>query len=312
MEFVNMDAGETMFFARELEHRKSRTYDVIKAPLKAFELIPVDSTAGAGAESIVYEQYDSTAVAKIISNYANDLPRASVKGKEFTARVQSVGNSYGYNLQEVRAAQMAQKPLTQRQADSAARGHRENWNRVAFYGDAEFNMPGLLTNANVPSSSAPNGTAGTSEWSTKTRDEILADMNALANGIVSLTNGAEVPDTLVLPVEQYSLIASTPRSQTTDTTILQFFLANNPYISAVEWANELTAAQLAANGVTSFTGDVMMAYRRAPEVLTFEMPQTFEQLPVQERGLEYVVPCHSRVAGTLVYYPLAIAFMDSI
>ena len=103
-QFVNLDAGETLFFERELENRKAQTYDVIRAPLKAFELIPVSSTAGAGAESIVYEQYDATGVAKMIANYADDLPRADVKGKEFVAKVKSVGNSYGYSLQEIRAA----------------------------------------------------------------------------------------------------------------------------------------------------------------------------------------------------------------
>ena len=314
-QFVNLDSAETMFFARELEARKARTYDVVKAPLKAFELFPTDSTAGAGAESIVYEQYDSTGIAKIIANYADDLPRANVKGKEFTARVKSVGNSYGYSLQEVRAAQMAGKPLVQRQADAAARAQRELWNRIAFYGDAEYGIPGFLTNTNIPDSSAPGDGAGSgTTFASKvgTPDLIIRDLNNLANTIVTSTNGAEQPDTIVLPVAQYALLSSTPRSSTSDTTILDYFLANNPFINSVEWANELTAAQMAANGVTRFTGDVCFAYRRSPDVLTLEMPQMFEQLPVQERNLEYVVPCHSRIAGVLVYYPLACRLLDSI
>ena len=84
-EFVNLDAGETVFFARELESKKSQTYDVVKAPLKAFELIPVSMDAGAGAETISYQQFDETGISKIIANYADDLPRADVKGKEFFA-----------------------------------------------------------------------------------------------------------------------------------------------------------------------------------------------------------------------------------
>ena len=93
--FTNLDSAQTIFFARELEAKKAQTYDVIRAPLKAFELIPVSTEAGPGAEAIVYEQYDSTGIAKIIANYADDLPRAEVKGQEFTARVKSVGNSDG-------------------------------------------------------------------------------------------------------------------------------------------------------------------------------------------------------------------------
>ena len=305
MEFVNLDAGETLFFERELESRKAQTYDVIRAPLKAFELIPVSSTAGAGAESIVYEQYDATGMAKIIANYADDLPRADVKGKEFVAKVKSVGNSYGYSLQEIRASQMAGKSLEQRKANAAARAQRELWNTTAWFGDAENGIPGWLTNVNVPSAAVAAGAATTTEWATKTPDEIIKDLNDAANGIVDLTNGAEQPDTIVLPIAQYTLIASTPRSSTSDTTILEYFLTNNPFINSVEWANELKGA---------FTGatDGFIVYRRDPDAIEFEMPVSFEQLPVQERGLEYVVNCHSRIAGTIVRYPLSQCFRYGI
>lgn len=311
--FVNLDAGETVFFTRELESIKAKTYDVIKAPLKAFELIPVDSSVGTGAESIVYQQYDMVGMAKIISNYADDLPRADVKGKEFVAKVKSVGDSYGYNLQEIRAAQYAGKPLQQRKADAAQRAQRETWNRVAFYGDEEHGLPGLLTNPNIPAASvAADGTAGATAWTAKTPTQILRDMNDLVNGIVTLTKGAEKPNTLVMPIAQYTLISSTVFGTASDTTILEMFLKNNPFITSVEWADELSAESLAAAGVTDFTGDIMLAYERSPEKLTFEMPQMFEQLPVQERGLEYIVPCHSRIAGVLVYYPLSMSIGEDI
>lgn len=310
--YYNLDAGETVFFERELEYVKSQTYDVVRAPLKAFDLIPVSTEAGAGAESITYEQYDMTGLAKIIANYADDLPRADVKGQEFTARVRSVGNSYGYNLQEIRGAQLAGKSLQTRKANAATRSQRERWNQIAFYGDDTHNLQGWLTNPNIPSGSVPNGGGGSPEFSTKTPDEILADLNDVANSIVSTTNGAEQPDTLVLPIDQYTLISSTRMTGDASTTILQFFLQNNAFINAVEWANELSATELSNNGVTDFSGDIMIAYRRDPDALTLEMPQMFEQLPVQERGLEFVVPCHSRIAGVLVYYPLSMAIRDSI
>jgi len=312
-QFTNLDAGETVFFNRELESIKSKTYDVIKAPLRAFELIPVDGTAGSGAESIVYQQYDMVGMAKIISNYADDLPRADVKGKEFVAKVKSIGNSYGYSLQEVRAARFAGKPLEQRKSSAATRAQRETWNRIAFYGDAENGLPGLLTNPNIPSAAvADDGTGDATEFTTKTPEQILRDLNSLVNGIVTTTKGAEKPDTLVLPLAQYTYIATTVYGNASDDTILDVFLKNSPFITSVEWADELSATNLAANGITDFTGDIMIAYERSEDKLTFEMPQSFEQLPVQEKGLEYVVNCHSRVGGTLVYYPLAFSIGEGI
>ena len=42
-QYTNLDSAETMFFQRELEQVTAKSYDVLKVPLKAFELIPVDS-----------------------------------------------------------------------------------------------------------------------------------------------------------------------------------------------------------------------------------------------------------------------------
>jgi len=303
-QFVNLDSAETMFFERELESVKARTYDVVRAPLKAMELIPVDSSAGSGAETITYQSYDITGIAKIIANYADDLPRADVKGKEFVARIRSIGNSFGYSLQELRAASFAGKPLEARKAAAAARAQRELWNRIAFFGDEEYGLPGWLTNANVPSAAVEAGASTDTEWDTKTPDEILKDLNDAVNGIVDLTNGAEQPDTVVLPIAQYTKIATMRADSGTDTTVLQYFLQNSPFITSVEWANELKGAFDGADG--------FIVYRRDPEAMTLEMPSMLEMLPVQERGLEYVVPCHSRVAGTLIYYPLSQAFRTGI
>lgn len=304
-----------MFFARELEAVKAQTYDVVRAPLRAFDLIPVDSTVGPGAESIVYQQFDMTGIAKVIADYADDLPRADVKGTEFVARIKSIGNSYGYSLQEIRAAQMAGRPLEARKNAAAVRAQREAWNRIAFYGDAAHGLQGWLTNPNIPADAvAADGSGASTSWDDKTPDQILRDMNDLVNGIVARTNGAEQPDTLLLPITKYTKIVSTRAFEGSDTTIAAYFLANSPFVNAIEWSNEITAAERATHLGASdpFTGEIMIAYRRSPDAMTLEMPQMFEQLPVQERGLEFVVPCHSRIAGTLIYYPLSQAIGEGI
>ena len=115
----HFDANESIFFARELEHIKTKTYDKKFAALTATSVIPVSNEVNPGAESITYYQYEPTGMAKIISNYATDLPRADVKGKPFTSVVKGIGSSYGYSIQDVRAARMAGKPLEQRKANAA-------------------------------------------------------------------------------------------------------------------------------------------------------------------------------------------------
>lgn len=305
---VNLDANQTAFFARELEYIKARTYDVEYPELKAMQLIPVSTEAGPGAESITYHQYDQLGVAQIIANYAQDLPRADIKGKEFTTPVRSLGTSYGYSLQEIRAAQFAGKNLEQRKANAARRAVEQKMNKIAWFGSDEYGLQGFLTNPNVTRAAVPaDGTGASTLWENKTPDQILRDMNELVNGIVDLTNGVEMPNTLLMPIKQYTLISTRARSATSDTTIMEFFLRNNPMITSIEWVNELKGASQLTPGQ-----DIMVAYDRNPDKLTFEVPQMYEQFAAQERGLEFVVPAHARVSSVLVYYPLAVAIGEGI
>jgi hypothetical protein len=54
----------------------------------------------------------------------------------------------------------------------------------------------------------------------------------------------------------------------------------------------------------------VVAYLRNPEVLELEIPQDFEQFAPERRNLEFIVNCHARCGGVLVYQPLAMAYMD--
>lgn len=302
---TRLDADQTIFFARELEHVKSKTYDVRYADLKARTLIPVSNEAGPAAESITYYQYDQVGLAKIIGSYAKDLPRADVRAKKFTSPVESLGTSYGYSLQDVRAAAAAGKPLEQRKANAARRAIEQQINTIALFGNDDYNLPGFLNNANVPETTAPNGAGGSALWANKTPDEILKDLHDTVNGIVEDTKGAEVPTTILLPLAQFTLIASKRLGNGSDITILKHFLETSPFVKEVDWVNEL-------KGAGTGDVDVMVVYKRDPDALTLEIPQDFEQLPVQEKGLEYEVPCHARIGGTVIYYPLSVAKLEGI
>lgn len=305
-QIARFDANESVFLQRQLDFIKTQTFDIKYAELKARRLIPVSSEADPGAERIFYRQYDQTGMAKVISNYGDDLPRADVKGKEFFATVKTLGASYGYNLQEMRAAVYANVPLEQRRANAARRAIAQLENKIAFFGDTEYNILGLLNNPNTTSVTIPaDGTGASKLWTAKTPDLIIRDMNLVANTVVSSSLGVEIPDTMLMPISQYNYISSTPRSALSDTTILNFFLQNNPYIKGVEWVNELKQAGAGST-------DRIMAYRKSPDVLTMEVPSDFEQLELQIENLEYKIPCIERFAGVLVYYPLAIAYGDGI
>ena len=118
-----LDADGAVFFQRQLEHIKARSYDVLYAELKARSLFPVSNEGGPGITTIVYRTYDQAGAAKIINAYADDLTRADVAGKETTIPVRSVGISYGYNLDEIQSSQLTGAALDQRRANAARRSN---------------------------------------------------------------------------------------------------------------------------------------------------------------------------------------------
>jgi len=303
--FANFDEGESIFFARELEHIKAKTYDIKFPELKARLLFPLDFEANAGAETITYEQYDQVGVAKIVSNYADDLPRADVKGKEFTSRVRTIASSYGYNYDEIQAAKMAGKPLPQRKANAARRAHMVLENRIAFFGDVEHNIQGFLDNPNIQEVTlAADGAGSSKTLASKTGDQMVRDIASLFTAIHDVSKGAEVGDTLMLPINQFNLISNT-RIADINMTVLKFVMENNPHIKEIVWVTEMKGSGAGAT-------DKMVAYKRSSDALTMEIPSEFKQLPVQENNLEYKVPTHQRFGGVLVYYPLSVAYADGI
>ena len=100
-----------------------------------------------------------------------------MKGKPTTAIIKSLGDSYGYSIQEMRASRMAGKSLDTRKAESARYQIDYLNNKIAWNGDAETGLKGVLSTDNdVPLYTVANGAKGTTSWADKTEDEILADI----------------------------------------------------------------------------------------------------------------------------------------
>jgi hypothetical protein len=300
-----LDAGESAFFKRQLEYIKSATFDTKYKDLKAFDLIPISFEAPSGADFITYRSFSKVGFAKIIADYAHDLPRADVYGEENTVKVYSLGNEYGYSIKEIRRSQMAGTNLDSRRADAARRGHDQKTNSMALNGDSDYSINGLIDYPGITEYTVPAGVSTTKTWVTKTPDEIIADLSGIVSAVVDTTNGVGIPDTMIMPLDQFLYITNTRMTGDSDKNILQFFLQNNPFIKKVEWLTELKGAGVGAT-------DRFMIYTQDPRNLTLELPQAFEQFPIQWKGLEGVVPCHSETAGVIVYYPLEVAFGDGI
>jgi hypothetical protein len=285
-----------IFLARELETILARAFEVEYADIKYSTVIPVSSEVGTGADSFTYRVFDKQGSMKVIGDKAQDLPRADVLRKEVTHPVRSLGASFAYTVQETRAASMVPgMNLEQRRANAVRRAYEEKVQEIAYFGDAPSGMKGFFNNNQVDKLVPDKwfDTAGV------TSDELIALLNEPATRLVQNSNMKEMPNTMLVPYNVYRIISTTPRSSTSDTTVMEFFLRTNPMITAIEPINELEASK-SGNALSK---DRIITYDRSPDKLQLHVPQPLEFLPPLRQALEFSVAAHARIGGLALYYP---------
>lgn len=310
MHFDSAEAA-SVFFARELDDVKAKAYDKLFPEMSALTLFPITSEVNEGAETTTYYSYEPTGMAAIINNYATDLPRADVKGESHTAYIKSVGDSYGYNVQEMRASRMAGKSLDARRGAAAKRAADYAINKIAFAGSKEHGLIGIFSaDNNIPvyalstvkvKGEGDDAEQDHTEWRYKTADQILEDINGMQKFTDKITMSVEKPDSLALPSYIYMDLA-TRRIPDTETTVLSFLKEHAPYLKNFESMAEL---QDTATDINTSKKNVAFMYTKDPEKFSLEIPLPFYQYPLQVKGLETEIPCEARTAGMIIYYPLS-------
>lgn len=295
----------SVFFARELDYIKSKSYDKIYPEFTALNHFPITHEVPEGAETTTYYSYEKTGMAAIISNYATDLPRADVKGRPTTAFIRSIGTSYGYSVQEMRASRMAGKSLDTRKAEAARYAADRTVNTIAFAGDEKNNLMGMLSmNNNIPLftlSTVEVESEKYTDFKHKSAQQILDDINGMFSYQSKITKDVEKADTLALPPSVY-IDLSTRQVPNTGYTVMRFLKENAPYLEDIISAPELEDD---AEETNPYRKGVALLYTNSAEKFSLEIPMSFYQYPLQNRNLEVIVPCEERAAGIILYYPLS-------
>ena len=309
--FDGNDDG-SIFFQRELDVVKQRTYDVKHPRMTGLDLIHVSHETNPGAESITYYSYDKTGYAQIINNYATDLPRVDIKGVPHTSSVVSIGASYGYSMQDIRASKLADKHLDQRRGEAARFVIDKKINELVFVGDSEHNVIGLLsTNNNIPVytlSQVTSGGSQTTSWSAKTADEIVADLIGMISAQAESTADVESPNAIALPPSVVREL-TVKRIEGTDVSVWKYIKENLPSIKKWIECPELEARSTSTN---PYGKRVLIVFNDSEEKASFEIPMAFYQYPAQPKNLEIQVNCEARVGGLILYYPMAFVIAAGI
>lgn len=280
------------------------------------QVLPVITEGNEWARGTTFRSSDAAGKAEFLNGKGFDMPYADVSVTQYQKGFELAGIGYEWTLEEMQVAAMEGRNLSTEKGDAAHKIAEAMLWSIAMTGDAQKGWTGITNDPNVTKAAAPQVGSGTgaakAEWRNKTPDQILADLNAMITGVFTVTQEIEMPDTILLPTSAWMLASTTPRSGNSDTTILQYLLANNPYTA--ETGRPLTvrgvrALNTAGDGNTGRA----VAYNYDPDVVRFHLPMPHKFLPPWQKGsMTWEVAGIMRTGGVEVRRPGAITYLDGI
>lgn len=294
-------------------------YEIQYPEIQYSQLVPINTTGDPWTKSLTYFSIDRFGKAGWFHSGARDVPVAdfSLAKHEETMHMGAIG--YNYDVEELN--QMMANPslsVTNERAIAAVRIYEEFVDELVLRGSTEKGLKGLINRTDVTATDATadgdqNGGTDSPYWAHKLASQIVRDFNSCLTGMWTASLNIELADTVLLPYTEIQRLAETPYSETNpDTTIWDWLMKHNVY--TVQTGRPLTIRGLRGleDAAASSKGR-MMAYRRDPQVLRFNMPMTHRFLsPMQVGPLTFQVPGIFRVGGLEVRRPGAVRYLDLI
>lgn len=299
------------FVIKQTSHIEQQVYRHRYPDVDYASIIPVDTSANEFATTVTYFSMDKAGRAKWMNNNAKDVPTVGLNMEKHETAVHFAGIGYDFGWGEVGQARLLGIALQPEKAMAARRSYEEFVYELAVNGDTEKSFEGLFSYTGVTAASATaDGTGSSALWSTKTPDQIIRDVNDHLTGVHTATNTVAMADTLLMPYERFNSVASL-RLTDTNMTILEFIRQNNVYTANTGQPLSIRGMRgLSTKGAGSTAR--MVAYRRSPEVLKLHIPMPHRFLPVQQDGLQYIVPGVFSLGGLDIRLPKEVRYLDGI
>jgi hypothetical protein len=308
-DFVGRDSQEALsFLVSQLAYTEGQVFERQYQPMQYEQLLPISYEAGEAADSIRYEIYDYAGRGKRTSGKGKDINLVDVAyaDKSFPVEYGNIG--YDYTIEELRRTAFLRRPISERKQVAALDGFRRHMNDVGLFGEVASGITGLFNNALVPQGNAPVGA-----WQTgpKTPAQILSDINTLILNVWNNTAYNDMVTDVAMAPAAFAYISSTPRSDNSDKTILQYVIENN--VAKVQ-RGQVINFQPGYGLDTAGAGSTrrMMAYVKSDQRVVMHIPLALRFLAPQMLGLTVQVPGEYKYSGVEFRYPKSAYYMDGI
>jgi len=282
--------GDGFHFARQLEYTYGRVLEEKKPPINAMQLFPVDRSVPVGANSHTVERESVEGEAHIYrGGSGDDAPTVSVSKVEESFPVRHIVSGFYMNLFDEQASKFANSNLFQRKMSGLRRVIDRKVNSLYFNGSAVAGLYGVL---NYP-------------WLEKlmsaltydrsaTAEQYLEDLSSAANFAAEESKDTFSCNVLATTSRIKNMLSRKNMGNGTDTSVLEYFLKNQNYVTRVVVANELM-------GIGPSGEDGLLFYRDDMDsVANVMIGSPFNILPAERKGFSQRFIAWTSTGGTVM------------
>lgn len=296
---LRADAGEVVFTRGQLEAVEQSIYEeMFHENLEALNIVPTRTSFDRGATSYSYHVETKTGNAVLMRDDATDAPLVDASLAKVTRELAEFGAGYRYTVSEGERAALSGFDLTASKARAAARAIAQSLNDHGLKGSTDHAVAtGFVNDANVT-----GATITTSDWAAATPTQKYTSLIEVVNTISDQTKGLHKATELLIPNSVWNSIASDRLADGTSETVLEAFRKNMPGVT-------LRLMTTLEDVLTPGT-DRMVAWERSPAVAEHIVPIMYDEASPDKAGFTYTVQARGKSFGTVVRYPLAMAYGD--
>lgn len=313
-----MDAAKrdalTAFLTRQLTAFDMRLNEPLSGQTEWPKVLSMRTNVGLGDQATAFFRQAWTANGGISTpgiswagRRANGtIPTVGIQDEMVTHPLRPWAQAIDYTVFELEAAQALGRSISDEKMRALNKKYQIDMDNIVALGDATLGFTGFYNDAGVTASSATNG-----NWASATPDQIVEDVNVGMTAIYTASGYSHAPDTLILPPDQYALIATTPMSATIpDITILQWLERRS--FGAVKNGRELTVLDSRyLPGIGAGSTDRAVLYTRGEDMVRIAgTPLT--TMPVEVHDYTYGVTVYGVIGEVEIVYPTTVGYVDGI
>lgn len=223
-----------------------------------------------------------------------------------------------YSILELESAAKLGRPIDQQKFEGLQLKHQMDIDEQIYIGDTTTGDTGLVNNSLVTNvANVANGASGLPQWTKKSPDEILADVNTMLTSTWAASAWAVIPGRLMLPPAQFGYISTQKVSQAGNVSILRYIQDNNLLTTSGRGKLEILPLKwligAGVGGTLGVTGTVDRAMVYTKEKQRVRYPMTLlQRTPIQFDSIYHKTTYFCRLGAVEVVYPECISYTDGI